>query len=690
MKFSIAPLAGACLCAFVGVCPAQTAGPALSTPVIVAATAVGEVVIKGQSLQTAATPFSSTVLDGQQVRDAIITQPEELLRLVPGVVVRALSLGGVVNTISIRGFGSGAHGGDLGMAVDGIPLNEAMSHADGYADLNVVVPLEIDRFEVFRGPVSALYGNFNRGGVIAIATRRGGEFAAFDLSAGSFGTFDVQGALGTALGPGRFNGAFQAYKSDGFRPGFNYERGTLAGRYSLKLSQATELSLSARVHRGDWDSAGNVTRAQFEGGNPYGRDARVVADGGLKRYSSARADLNHVLNPGLKLLTFLYGNHQDYNRFFTRPVNATAWSQREETYERRVAGAGFSLNGSQTWLGGPLNWVAGAEVYRESTDFINFEGTVARSRVNAAAYNRSYDTDSASLFLEAEATLSPLLRPTLGVRYDRFTGQCNRNGAETGGDPCSKLNTESRATPKLGVRSTVMAGLDLRASVAEGFALPPNAVKFAPGGANLQPTVFRQTEIGLNYTARGLLRADLALYRIGSSNEVRTVSPGVFQNFGKTQRNGIESSLTLTPLRSLPALELGLVYTTTDATVKENANAALLGKRITGVHKEAGTASLAWRPASGLGGNVEVRKVGAVPVLADNSVFYPGYTTVDLGAQFSGTLGSPGSGTRFRVYAKVENATDKLYATSTGITSGVQTYNVAPPRGVRVGFQADF
>jgi outer membrane receptor protein involved in Fe transport len=229
----------------------------------------------------------------------------------------------------------------------------------------------------------------------------------------------------------------------------------------------------------------------------------------------------------------------------------------------------------------------------------------------------------------------------------------------------------------------VAPGLDLRASVSEGFALPPGAAKYGAGGAALKPTVFRQLEVGVSYTHKGLLRSDLAAYRIGSSNEVRTLSPGVFENFGKTQRNGVEASLTLTPIGDL---EVGLVYSHTEAKVKENASAALVGKLVTGVPKESGTFSLAWRPAQGLGGNVEVRKAGSFAVTPDNTVFYPGYTTVDAGLQYSGQWGSK----RWRAYAKVENATDRLYATSTGVTSGQQTFNVAPPRGVRVGLQTDF
>ena len=691
MSRLLSPVATAALLCCAHAALAQNAAtPAASTAPpeqVAAADTVQSVVIKGQTLRSAAQPYSSTIIDSQQIRDQTITQPEELLRLVPGVVVRALSLGGVVNTVTIRGFSSGAHGGDLGMVVDGIPLNEAMSHGDGYADLNIVVPLEIERFQVFRGPVSALYGNFNRGGVIAIETRRGGEYAAFDLSGGSFGTVDAQAVFGTQLGPGKFNAAVQGYKTDGYRPGFVYQRGTLAARYTLDLGPATDVSFSLRGHKGDWESAGNVTRAQFEGADPFGRDARVVADGGLKRYTSQRVDLNHQVSESIKLLTFLYANQQDYTRFFTRPINATAWSQREETYDRDVKGGGFSLNGRSTGWGPTINWVAGVELYRESTGYLYYEGTAARARVNTAVFNRTYSTNSTGAFTEIEAAFSPLLRATLGLRYDRFSGDCSRDGAETGTDLCAKHNPDSRTTPKLGLRSTVLPGLDLRASVAEGFALPPGSVKYSPGGANIKSTVFRQTEVGASYAMNRLLKADLALYRISSDNEVRTISVGVFENFGKTQRNGVEASLTLMPITNL---EVGLVYSETKAKVKENRNAALVGKYVTGVPKESGTVSVAWRPDQGFGANVEVRKAGSFALLADNSAFYGGYTTVDAGLQYTGQLSLGARSTRYRAYVKVENATDRLYATSTGITSGVQTFNVAPPRGVRVGFQSDF
>ncbi len=643
---------------------------------------VQQIEIKGQGLRSSAQAFSSTTLDAQQVRDAAVNQPELLLRQVPGVELRSYGLGGVVNVVTVRGFNGGAHGGDLGMVVDGIPLNEAMSHSDGYADLNVIVPLEIERFQVYRGPVSALYGNFNRGGLVAIETRRRGHYLQTDASLGSFATADLQAALGTTLAGGSVNAAAQLYRSGDFRPDSKYTRGTVSGRWTLDMAEAGALSLSARLHQGDWDSASYLLRSQFDAGDPYGKDPRVRQDGGSKHFASARVDYQRPLGSGTQLLGFAYGTQQDYTRYFTRPLNASTWSQREEDYDRRVAGAGASLNGRSTLAGQALDWVAGAEIYRESTDFRFFEGTQARTRVAPAGFDRRYDFNSASAFTELALNVAPWLRPTLGLRHDRFTGDCSRRGPETGSDPCSRLNEASRTTPKLGVVSTVAPGLDLRASLAEGFALPPGVAKYAAGGAGLEPTVFRQSEIGLNYRS-ARLRADLASYRISSSNEVRTVSPGVFENFGRTLRRGAEAALTLTPFDSV---EIGLVATRMNARIEENANPALVGRQVTGVPRQTTGLTLGWRPAEGFGASAEWRRASDSAVDAGNSVFDGGYSTLDLGLQYVGRW----AGTRYRAHARVQNAGDRVYASNAFLIGGQRLVAPASPRAVQLGVQADF
>src|SRR5690606_10991894 len=107
--------------------------------------------------------------------------------------------------------------------------------------------------------------------------------------------------------------------------------------------------------------------------------------------------------------------------------------------------------------------------------------------------------NSLSAFAEMEADAHPLARLSIGLRADRFTGGCERLGPETGNDPCDALNRASHVSPKIGLRSQLTDALQVRASWAEGFALPNGFVKYAIGGQPLDETVFRQTEIGVRF-----------------------------------------------------------------------------------------------------------------------------------------------------------------------------------------------
>ena len=686
LMFVAAAAAGGVLClpASGQTTPSTPAAPPSTEPVQVASTEpqkLESVVVKGQALRGAHAPFSSTAFDTDQIRDQQVSQPQEMFRWVPGMNVRNYGLGGVADVVTLRGFGGGAHGGDIGYVIDGIPLNEAMSHADGYADLNVVIPLEIDSLTVLRGPISPLYGNFNRAGVIVIDTRKTGAYRQGDFSLGSITTGDAQVALGARLTAGQqLNVAAQAVTTEGFRPQSDAWRANLAGRWTMDVSSALQLALAGRLHKGEADSAAYLTPEQFAV-DPYGIDPRVRNDGAKKNFGTLRADVNYLLSPNLKLLTFAYTTQQDFTRYFSRSVSANPaadWAQREETYDRIVFGAGANLNGQAGLAGGTLNWVGGIETFRESTDYLFFDGLDNRARVNPAIYDRTSTLNSVSAFGEVEAPLHRLFKPTLGLRYDRFIGDCTRNGAETGTDPCGDLADIDHLSPKIGVRSDVLPQLQLRASWSEGFALPSNFAKYALGAANVDPNVFRQTEFGFAWRPLDGLKADLAWYRLDSSQEIRTVSPSVYENYGGTRRDGLELSLDWRPFDEL---HLTMAWATADSEVTENASAALRGKQVAGVPKTMSTFGVAWSPLAGFGASATVRDLGRYATNATNTAWYGGYTLLDLALTYTGRTAV----LRYRAYLRVDNATDEVYAGNVSTT-----YASGAPRTVRVGAQLDF
>lgn len=641
-----------------------------------------EIVVKGQLLQPQDAPFTSTILSHDEIREQAHADVEDLFRRVPGMAVRDLQLGSVANSIVIRGFGSGGHGGDLGAVVDGIPLNEAMSHADGYVDLNTVVPLEIESFTVLKGPVSALYGNFNRGGLINIQTRKHGDYAETDFNAGSHDTHDVQAAYGSALTDAQqLNMAVQLYQTDGYRPQSDTERLTASARWSLQASDDLTVAISARYLVGESDSASYLTRAQFDT-DPYGIDARVQNDGAEKEFLTVRADMNYALSDDLKLLTFAYTTRQDFTRWFSRPINASAWRQREETYDRTVYGVGTSLNGISALANAPIRYIAGVESFRESTEFMFFDGLNERIRMSPAQSNRDTELNSVSAFVEVESELHRFAQLSIGVRADRFTGGCERLGAETGSDPCSRLSAADHVSPKVGLRSAVTDWLQFRASWSEGFALPNGFVKYSVGGQPLDETVFRQTEVGAKVTAGTHLSFDIAAYRLSSDGEVRTVSPGVYENYGATLRRGIEASATWQPTESI---SFHAVYGLSDTEVERNADARLLGLSVAGVPDQSGMLEANFAMWNGWGLNAAWRYTGDYDIDAFNTLSASSYDTVDLGVAYV----SQGARS-YRVYARVENLSDEVYATSISLIGGQEVLAPGSPRVWRAGIQYNF
>ncbi len=688
--------------------PASGSMPALASP---PAPLLNEITIKGQSSATSRNqPYSVYTFDGGEIRDRQINQPEQLFRDVPGMEVRGLGYGGVANSFVLRGFAGGGHGGDIGFVIDGIPLNEASSHADGYADLNVVVPLELESMQVFRGPVSALYGNYNRAGVVALESRKGGTYRDADIKLGSWGTLDAQMAAGGQLGSATLNAAAQLFRTDSWREQSGNWRGTFALRSAWDISSSTQVALSTRLHRARADTASVISEAQFNDRAAFDRkNPNVQNDSAEKTFGTLRADIAHTLAPGLRVLGFVYGTQQTFRRSFTRPTSAGAlgltWQQREENYDRDVWGAGVNLNGEHAPLGRTLRWVAGIERYEEDTAY-RYADALANGAFTAATLtaglnggsgtlDRNLQTRSTALFAQGEWALDPLFRPSAGVRHDRIGGGCRARGLETRVGASAQCAGDMQqfeiTTPKIGVRSTWLPGLlEARASLAEGFALPGDAAKFT-SGLSVEPTTFRQRELGFTLTPGTAWLIDVVHFRTDSRDEVALVVPATltYANIGRTRREGVEAEVRFAPSRFFEATA-ALASVRTEVLQTLPATPWLAGAQITGVPRRLATVSATVRPGSGYAVTAVARSVGRYAVTQPGATsaaqYYDGYRTVDLMATYE-----TGSNTRrHRYFVQIANLADRRYATSVGVTGAARTYNPAPPRTLTVGTSMQF
>jgi outer membrane receptor protein involved in Fe transport len=262
--------------------------------------------------------------------------------------------------------------------------------------------------------------------------------------------------------------------------------------------------------------------------------------------------------------------------------------------------------------------------------------------------------------MQGEWSLSQLFRPQRGcattvssATADAWVG--NRHG-------CLRRD-EPRHQPQACVPPCRRC--ELRA--AEGFALAGDAVKYGVGAAGAQANVFRQLEMGMRFKPVRQAVADLALFSLDSSNEITEypAGSGTYANWGKTRREGVEAELRLYPS---DAWELSAALSFLDSRIRDNPNAALIGREVPVVPRRMLPFTAAFRPGTGWGGQATWRQVGAYPLNDANSLRYGGSATP----------------------AALANATDRAYATYVGPISGALLYAPAAPRHLTVGAAFDF
>ncbi|GAB6162061.1 TonB-dependent receptor [Desulfothermus naphthae] len=638
-----------------------------------------DITVKGEAIPYSYNPGTINVIRSDQFENLRLDRTSDILKEVPGVEIGNYNQGGVANSFSMRGFRSCGHGGDAAIYIDGIPLNEGESHADGYADMNVIIPLEVERLEVYKGPSSVLSGNFARAGTLSFFTRKRGIYNIVKGEYGSFATFDVQGAFGTklGLGSGLYNNiAFQFYRTDGYQENSRWLKGNFSTRFSYDLTDKLDASLSFRFHGSDWHAPGYIPKDQFKDEDKAKKQAvNAEDDGGKKEFYTQRLDLGYDLTDKFRLLYWLYLTQQDFTRFAKFGYNPGG--QTERNYDRKVYGTGMSLNFDSSLFSIPCLGIVGVEYYYEDTDWLRWN-TSNRVRI-AKTQDREFIIKTFSLFAKVDMDISRYFRPQLGLRYDDF------GGSYTNHDPGSvgfkhDMNNYNHLSPKVGFRSRVLDPLDFRASYSEGFALPKGEAKYDPT-IDVDPVEIKQYEVGLTYTPLEMLWVDLSAYILDTTNEIQEDPPGSghYRNVGKTRRKGIELAVKLNPVTGLKIFgDASLI----DTEVRENPDPQLEGKEIKGIPENITNLGAEYSFPCGLRIRAKWRHVGEYYIDNLNQFKYGGYDVVDMALSYNI---KDTKKTEYKLTFSVDNLFDKHYSQAVWHGYGTNNYAVAWPRTFWVG-----
>lgn len=132
---------------------------------------------------------SVTIITQEEIEARHADNLVELLQQVPGVYADQPGSRGGLSSVYIRG-------GDPNFTlilIDGIKVNDPTNNRGGSFDLSTMSTDSIERIEIVRGPLSALYGSDAISGVINIITKQGKAKPIInsELSFGRFGQFQA-------------------------------------------------------------------------------------------------------------------------------------------------------------------------------------------------------------------------------------------------------------------------------------------------------------------------------------------------------------------------------------------------------------------------------------------------------------------------------------------------------------------
>jgi iron complex outermembrane receptor protein len=217
--------------------------------------------VNGSDVVTERMSQASIALDRAILDDYGVRRLADALELVSGISQQN-NLGGLRDNYAIRGFlGTPDTGAEY--FVDGFLANRGFGPPRD--------PANVERIEVLKGPVGAVFGSVDPAGVVNVVTKKpqfrtGGRFTA---SAGSFDTYRLEGDVESLLDHSlsiRLVGAIE--NSDGFRDYVDLRRRLFAPSVSWRPAEGTTLT-----YQGEYIEF----RSPFDRGIPaIGDDAEAV------------------------------------------------------------------------------------------------------------------------------------------------------------------------------------------------------------------------------------------------------------------------------------------------------------------------------------------------------------------------------------------------------------------------------
>lgn len=476
-----------------------------------------------------------------------LSNSQEILRMVPGLFIGQHAGGGKAEQIFLRGFDID-HGTDIRLTVDGMPVNMVShAHGQGYADLHFVIPELVEVVDFKKGMYHADKGNFSTAGWVNFHTRDALDNNIVKLEAGQFNTYRGLAAFNLLGEKARQNSqsAYFAteynYSDSYFDAPQRFNRLNIFGKYNGKISDKTNLKLTASHFTSKWNHSGQIPDRAVADGSISFFGAIDNTEGGQTSRTNLNAEvLTNTRNGGFIKNQFFYTNYNfelysNFTFFLEDSINGDQIRQKEG---RNI----FGYNGSYTlptsFLGKKAETTIGVQYRQDLTKNTELSHTLNRTTVIDPIKLGDIAEANAGFYFDEDIHLSTQWHLNVGVRYDYFKNRY-----------LDKLDNNKKGTsengaffPKINAYYTPNNHFQFYFNTGRGFHSNDTRVVVPQNGKEILPAAYG-SDLGMNWKPTPRLLINSALWYLWLAQEfVYVGDAGVVEPSGKTQRMGIDVS----------------------------------------------------------------------------------------------------------------------------------------------------
>jgi TonB family protein len=425
------------------------------------------------------------------------TSPNDVLRVVPGLLAVQHQGGGKADQLFLRGFDAD-HGTDVGVFVDGVPVNMGShAHGQGFADLHWLIPETLERIDVMKGPYDVRYGDFSTADAVNLITRDKLDSSSIQYTLGMLPT-----VAGRAVASGRFVGivapelpgwasklhpwiAFEAaYDKGPFIASEDLERYNLFSKVTYDVTPRFKVGVFFQAYGSGWIGSGqipsrdvaNIGRFGSEDPTEGGQTERQMFTAFARYHGGDQEVEATVYVTRYKLALF-----NDFTFFLNDPVHG---DEIEQDDSRVFSGAKISYHFHRRWHGISFRSTAGAEmrydgihvdrwnVESQDGDFRKRLGRLNVTSLGAPGADDDIDILNIAGYAEEDVVFSRWLRVIAAVRADFFGFDVDDQGEVLGAAAPATTGTRqfTQISPKATVVLTALPELlEIYLNFGEGF-----------------------------------------------------------------------------------------------------------------------------------------------------------------------------------------------------------------------------